>query len=171
LKIKTALNLPCVRSQDYNNNGDFSDNGENVYSGTGPKGSVKGSVAIASTASGQARMRVSMKYGSYPSPCETFTLGETEDYILNFSLDVMPATTDNNHKGIKIYPNPTRDFITLVTGRENSEVYIYELNGRLVKSLIINNQEVIDLQDFSNGIYVIKVLINGSIYFGKIVKQ
>jgi hypothetical protein len=30
--------------------------------------------------SGTTRMRVSMKWGSAPSPCETFTYGEVEDY-------------------------------------------------------------------------------------------
>jgi PKD repeat protein len=157
---------------DYNNDGDFTDAGETVYSGTGPKGSISSSVVIASSASGQARMRVSMKYGAYPSPCEKFNYGETEDYMLNFSLDAMPALMNmSSHKGLTIYPNPTTDFVTVVTGSENSEAYIYELNGRLLRNLIINNQEVIDLQDLPKGIYVMKVLINSSTYYGKIVKQ
>lgn len=33
--------------------------------------------------SGLYRMRVSMKWGGYPEPCENFTYGEVEDYTLN----------------------------------------------------------------------------------------
>jgi PKD repeat protein len=156
---------------DYNNDGDFNDAGENVFSGTGPKGSINSSFNIASSASLQARMRVSMKYGTYPLPCETFALGETEDYMLNFAMDAMPGDTDHTLTGLSIYPNPTSDYITVFTGSEQSEAFIYELKGTLLKHCVVNNQERIDLQDLPSGIYLMKVLINGSIYYGKIVKH
>lgn len=68
---------------DYNKDGDFADSGEQVYSGSG-KTAKSGSFTVPSSAStGTTRIRVSMKYGSSPSYCETFSYGEVEDYTAN----------------------------------------------------------------------------------------
>jgi hypothetical protein len=73
---------------DYNQDGDFSDAGEEAYdagatvSGT----SATGSLTIPSTAlSGETGMRVIMRYSSAPSECGTFTYGEVEDYCITIS--------------------------------------------------------------------------------------
>ncbi|NIM16707.1 MAG: PKD domain-containing protein [Candidatus Aminicenantes bacterium] len=68
---------------DYNKDGDFADSGETVFSGTGSS-TVSGSFTVPTSASsGSTRMRVSMRYGGYPSSCGTFTYGEVEDYTVN----------------------------------------------------------------------------------------
>ncbi|MDQ1353601.1 MAG: large repetitive protein, partial [Acidobacteriota bacterium] len=68
---------------DYNRDGDFADSGENVYSGSG-KTTKTGSFTVPSaTLKGTARMRVSMRSGSNPSNCGSFTYGEVEDYTVN----------------------------------------------------------------------------------------
>jgi PKD repeat protein len=68
---------------DYNKDGDFDDSGEQVFSGTGSS-TVSGSFTVPTSASsGSTRMRVSMRYGGYPSSCGTFTYGEVEDYTVN----------------------------------------------------------------------------------------
>jgi PKD repeat protein len=67
---------------DYNGDNDFEDAGEEVFSGSGST-PVTGSFTVASGIDIVTRMRVSMKYASYPTPCETFTYGEVEDYTAN----------------------------------------------------------------------------------------
>jgi vibriolysin len=68
---------------DYNRDGDFDDTGEQVFSKYN-KTSVSGSFTPPTSALvGATRMRVSMKYGSYPTSCETFSYGEVEDYTAN----------------------------------------------------------------------------------------
>jgi PKD repeat protein len=68
---------------DYNHDGDFADSGEQVFSKNG-KTSVTGSFTPPTSAlTGSTRMRVSMKYGSSPTSCETFSYGEVEDYSVN----------------------------------------------------------------------------------------
>ncbi|MCU0285809.1 MAG: PKD domain-containing protein, partial [Acidobacteria bacterium] len=58
---------------DYNKDGDLTDSGETVFSKSGSS-SVTGSFTPPTSAStGNTRMRVSMKYGAYPTACETFT--------------------------------------------------------------------------------------------------
>ena len=70
---------------DYNQDGDFEDAGEMVWSKAASKDSpVAGSFIIPVTAAdGTTRMRVSMKYGGIPTACETFNYGEVEDYTVN----------------------------------------------------------------------------------------
>jgi PKD repeat protein len=70
---------------DYNEDGDFEDSGEEVFSSSGSS-TVTGSFTVPSSADGvTTRMRVSMKYGSAPTACETFTYGEVEDYTVDIS--------------------------------------------------------------------------------------
>jgi len=68
---------------DYNDDHDFDDAGEEVFSGVGSS-TVTGSFTTAYCINNITRMRVSMKYNSYPTPCETFTYGEVEDYTAMF---------------------------------------------------------------------------------------
>jgi hypothetical protein len=64
---------------DLNQDGTFGST-ELLYTGSS-SGVLSGSVTIPTTAlAGTTRMRVSMKWGSAPSPCESFSYGEVEDY-------------------------------------------------------------------------------------------
>ena len=78
---------------DFNQDGDFDDAGEQVVSLTASKTSpVSSSFTIpASALTGTTRMRVSLKYNGIPSPCETFSYGEVEDYTVN----IVQGTSDN----------------------------------------------------------------------------
>lgn len=69
---------------DYNNDHDFDDAGEEVFSGVGSS-SVSGSFTVTPGINTVTRMRVSMKWNAYPTPCETFSYGEVEDYTVNIS--------------------------------------------------------------------------------------
>ncbi|MFY7671888.1 GEVED domain-containing protein [Tenacibaculum sp. MEBiC06402] len=69
---------------DYNQDGDFTDSGETVWTQSATQTTpVSGSFTVpASAAEGATRMRVSMKYNGVPTSCETFTYGEVEDYTV-----------------------------------------------------------------------------------------
>ncbi|MCK4761425.1 MAG: M6 family metalloprotease domain-containing protein, partial [Candidatus Aminicenantes bacterium] len=67
---------------DFNADGDFTDSGEQVFSGNGTS-TVSGNFTVPSGASGITRMRVTMKYNAAPTSCETFTYGEVEDYTVD----------------------------------------------------------------------------------------
>ncbi len=86
---------------DYNNDGDFVDAGEQVYTRTATTATpISGSFTIPATASqGSTRMRVSMKYNAIPTSCETFSYGEVEDYTLNIQAaapDTQAPTAPTN---------------------------------------------------------------------------
>lgn len=77
---------------DYNQDGDFTDAGELVWSQAATTSTpVSGSFTVPSSAAdGDTRMRVSMKYNGIPTSCETFTYGEVEDY----TVSITGATAD-----------------------------------------------------------------------------
>lgn len=77
---------------DFNQDGDFSDSGEKVYSGSG-NSALTGSINVPTNAiSGNTRMRVSMKYQvAISNACENFQSGEVEDYTVN-----IPGTGGGN---------------------------------------------------------------------------
>ena len=75
---------------DYNKNGDFTDPGEEVYSDIGT-GNVSGSFNVPAGATGNTRMRVSMKWNASQTACETFSYGEVEDYTVSFTTSVPVA--------------------------------------------------------------------------------
>jgi hypothetical protein len=77
---------------DYNQNGLFTDPGENVYTSvaTSPGTHVEtGSFTVPVTATvGLTRMRIVNSYNTVPSsisPCGTYNYGETEDYLVNIA--------------------------------------------------------------------------------------
>ncbi len=75
---------------DWNQDGDFEDEGELVYNGLfsiGQNGTpatpIVGLITVPNTALvGTTRMRISMQRGNAAEPCEIFALGEVEDYSL-----------------------------------------------------------------------------------------
>ncbi|WAC01137.1 GEVED domain-containing protein [Lacinutrix neustonica] len=78
---------------DYNNDGDFTDAGEQIFSKSASQTSpVSGSFTVPSgTANGNKRLRVSMKYNGIPTSCETFSYGEVEDYTVNIKTGTAPV--------------------------------------------------------------------------------
>ncbi len=86
---------------DYNQDGDFEDSGEQVWSKVASNDtSASGDFTIPSNAkNGNTRMRVSMKYNGLPSPCESFSYGEVEDYTINISGSSEPTCDDGIQNG------------------------------------------------------------------------
>lgn len=72
---------------DFNHNASFSDPGENVFiesvSVTGPR-TVSGNFIVPGSAlSGNTVMRIVCREAGTPTPCGTYSYGETEDYLVN----------------------------------------------------------------------------------------
>ena len=70
--------------------------------------------------------------------------------------------------GIVIYPNPTKDIITIET-RLDIEVELYDIMGKKVISE--SNAKRLDLSNLPNGMYNMSILYNGVRYSKKVIKQ
>jgi hypothetical protein len=70
---------------DYNKDLDFYDGNENVYTSGSVNVPVTANFLIQQGLTGTTRMRISMKFDSVPTPCESFKYGEVEDYTVSFT--------------------------------------------------------------------------------------
>ena len=83
---------------DYNDDQDFDDAGELVWSKSASTNTPNsGSFTVPTGTAGTAtRMRVSMKYNGVPTACETFTYGEVEDYTVNLGGSTADTQAPSN---------------------------------------------------------------------------
>lgn len=114
---------------DWNRDGDFVDVGETMYGSNVVGATIAGSFNIPSTARGQYRMRVQIRYyGSVPSPCGYYLYGETEDYSLL-------ATTGNDLKVVDlekgIYCSGSQSVKALVKNEGNNNITSFKVNASL----------------------------------------
>ena len=73
---------------------------------------------------------------------------------------------------IQIYPNPSNDYINIKANSAISSLQLYDVQGRLLQTKIINtNNTILDITDKSNGIYFLKVTSDRGIKLEKVVKK
>ena len=159
---------------DFNQDGDFNDSGELVYSKPKTKTKFKlasGYLTIPATAlTGSTRMRISMKNNTLPNPCEIFSYGEVEDYTVNITgstarpennevttAKIIDDKLEGSKLSIKLYPNPVKGDILNVSNLENSSDFrIFNLMGQeLVRNHIENN--AVYVGSLEAGFYLIEV--------------
>lgn len=152
---------------DYNQDGDFTDAGELAFDAGGTSTSaVSGSFTVSGSALlGNTRMRVSMKYNGAPSPCETFSYGEVEDYTINISAGSAFASSANEGEQqvgelttflLDVFPNPASDFVR-VQSDLNGTVKLYSLQGSLISEQNFNRTAQIQVADLAEGIYLLQI--------------
>ncbi|MEA3496995.1 MAG: T9SS type A sorting domain-containing protein [Bacteroidota bacterium] len=79
------------------------------------------------------------------------------------------------NKDYTIYPNPTKNTITIECRNKNkitTKVRIYDIQGKLIKEqqLALENT-VIDIKDFDKGIYFVKIKDGDGVFVEKVVKN
>ena len=154
---------------DLNNNGVFTDSGEEVYSVFSSSTLTPQITIPASAVNGNIRMRIIVSYNSITSSCGTYTYGETEDYTLNVSGGTAKFTANKNidatNTSMVIYPNPAVETLKIdfpLAENEDIQVSIYDLNATLLKTTISkgnvgqNNIEV-NVSDLKTGQYLVFV--------------
>ena len=161
---------------DYNQDGDFVDAGEQVFSKAASKTTpVSGSVTIPATASlGSTRMRVSMKYNGIPTSCETFTYGQVEDYTVVITTSIQAensninaisgknGSTLNNETPFLLYPNPvTGNVLTISNVENNSHYRIVNILGKEIINGRIEEGKV-SVESLPAGIYLIEINANNN---------
>ncbi len=120
---------------------------------------------------GNTRMRIAMKVGAYPSPCETFEKGEVEDYTVNVTNGGSLARVNNaiNRSntisyGANIFPNPAAQeaFLDLKAfENERVDIGISDVAGKLLWKQTIEKAIVsphrLDVSQLKNGAYLIQI--------------
>lgn len=144
---------------DYNQDGDFSDSGETVFTKARSKSTpISGTITIPATATlGATRMRVSMKYNATPTACEVFTYGQVEDYTVNITSSARIDDASIARVSFNLYPNPVKGDILNISNLETPSSYkIYNMMGQeLAKGKIEN--DAIYVGSLNSGTFLIEV--------------
>ncbi len=155
---------------DYNQDGDFSDSGETVWTKSASKTTpVSGTITIpASALTGSTRMRVSMKYNGIPTACETFSYGQVEDYTLNIGSSAREASSGLT---FTLYPNPVKgNELNITIDGDQANFRIYNTLGQeLSKGRVVNS--VIPVGDLTPGAYMLEITSEGQTTVKRFIKQ
>jgi hypothetical protein len=74
----------------------------------------------------------------------------------------------NNNTAIKVFPNPSSDFVNVQSEADLGNVCIYDITGKLLfQNVAVGNKIQFPTKELSNGIYILKT----DEYVGKIIKQ
>ncbi|MCV9930388.1 M4 family metallopeptidase [Flavobacterium sp. LS1R49] len=166
---------------DYNQDGDFADAGETVWTkATSTTTPVTGTITIPATATlGTTRMRVSMKYNGIPTSCEAFSYGQVEDYSINITA-AGPIVTPEIAAGFiettetssfALYPNPVDNELNISFAKSNGSTFRITNNlGQQVGSGQLSGNPI-DVSNLNTGIYIIELNSDGKRIVKKFAKK
>lgn len=157
---------------DYNADGDFSDAGEQVYTGAASTATpATGSITIPATAvTGATRMRVSMKYNGIATACETFSYGEVEDYTVVIGGIAREEAGLTIVDDIRLFPVPAESVLNITNISEKAVYRIYSITGQQVGSGAIANGSI-DVSRLASGGYLIEINDNGTATTKRFIKK
>ncbi|CAL2103797.1 conserved protein of unknown function precursor containing a type A C-terminal secretion signal. Putative S8 family peptidase [Tenacibaculum sp. 190130A14a] len=169
---------------DFNQNGTF-DASEKVVSGSSSSANnLTATVAVPANATlGNTRMRVSMKYNSAQTACETFADGEVEDYTVNITASTASFTTFGGPRAtgdplgneasldLVAFPNPASDFVQVKLAAKGEMSYrIVNIVGAVVKTGRINGNNI-SVSDLNTGAYILEVNDGQKLLTTKLIKK
>jgi hypothetical protein len=73
---------------------------------------------------------------------------------------------------VKLYPNPTNDFLFINANKNIVNIELYNIYGKIIKEFKVFSKEIkLPISTLDEGFYFIKLLFNNNqIYIGKILK-
>jgi photosystem II stability/assembly factor-like uncharacterized protein len=88
----------------------------------------------------------------------TFAVGDSGYVVVNTNLTSLGLNDENYFYPINVYPNPTRDFVTIENEFNKNVVYnLVNLNGQVViADIVATNGTIIDISRLETGIYYLK---------------
>jgi len=110
-------------------------------------------IALGGIASGHTKTRSALSYSR----------------SLDDKHDVVPAKKSR----VRLYPNPTSDgnlSVTTNPSADNIHFYVFDLEGTMVRQVVLNQKRKHKIKNLQKGIYVYDVFVNDtSIEQGKII--
>ncbi|MDD3740900.1 MAG: T9SS type A sorting domain-containing protein [Bacteroidales bacterium] len=94
----------------------------------------------------------------------------TFEFSTNFTYSIISFNNTLNSK-CNIFPNPTTNSFTIKSENTSTNVQIFNLNGKLVKSIYDYSGENIEITDLQSGIYFVKLTSKDNVSIGKLVVE
>ncbi|MEP5338203.1 MAG: sialate O-acetylesterase [Algibacter sp.] len=93
------------------------------------------------------------------------------DWKFSIGISAALSVSDVLINQTKIYPNPVKDIFT-ITNSQDAVLEVYNIVGELIFRIKIRSHEqFVDVSDFNNGLYFVKINNNGIITSKKIIKK
>ena len=128
-----------------------------------------GQVAIPAASDGtdlKIRFSVGKLGGSNAAPTNLAEIMLVDNVSLKF--DSTLSVADNKTNDIQVFPNPAGKFIMFNGIDGQSNIDLFNISGKRVKSLIVNsNDSQIDVSDLTNGVYLARINKNKTTLFVK----
>ncbi len=111
----------------------------------------------------------------YTSPLVTMKSGDIWNYVSNNQLSSKSFVNNKSYdvsneiKG-KIYPNPTKNNLSIKLKETFYKVEIYNINGGLV-STIETTEDELNIENLNTGVYFLKVYSKNNIHNFKFIKE
>jgi hypothetical protein len=168
---------------DYNQNGVFTDAGENVVNAAASSVATNRSFAftVPTTAkNGTTRMRVVLSDNSATTSCGSYSYGETEDYTVNITGATPltgPATLNGTTaraevRTLSMFPNPATDVLNLALSDNAtiSSVTVHDLRGARVAGATFADG-TLRIGSLAKGMYTLTVSDGEKVYHQRFVKE
>jgi hypothetical protein len=109
---------------------------------------------------------------SFFATAENLLKGPVYKFTIIVVRHVEPGFEDLTESGISLFPNPASENLVIDGLKGTSSIRIMNTVGQLVYSNeIIGSKDVINIHSFQNGIYIVRIEMNGKTVTTKFVKQ
>ncbi|WP_115463207.1 aryl-sulfate sulfotransferase [Winogradskyella aurantiaca] len=110
----------------------------------------------------------------YPLDYEAFdgrdlTPGDTIEFNPDLSPCELLGMEEDNFTNVLLYPNPSRDFVTIRSADPITSISLFNINGQLISTQTGGNS--IDLRRIEDGIYFVKISSNFGSFVKKLIKK
>jgi PKD repeat protein len=152
---------------DFNNNGDFTDQGERVFASSRSTLQETGNITIPSTvqAGSSFTLRVIADYDKAYGACDAIPYGQAEDYTLFTDPSLVTSSiVKTSTTSVLFFPNPLSEQTTVeLSGDGPWNLQIRDLTGRVVyQNVITTSPYVFKTGPMQNGVYFFSVTSDGN---------
>jgi hypothetical protein len=86
--------------------------------------------------------------------------------------DAAVALDENQIEGLKIYPNPAKNILNISAQKNIESISLFNISGQAVMSVYPNKtKQQIDISQIPQGVYFVKIQVNGQLTATKLVKE
>jgi hypothetical protein len=100
--------------------------------------------------------------------------GSQQSVVVNTNAISAVADVLLPQKTSLLFPNPAKDWVTLkLSARHQTNVQIMTLNGQLIKSIALGEQEnpTFSISNLPKGMYVVQIQTGGETFIERMIKQ
>ncbi|MFP3832002.1 S8 family peptidase [Chryseobacterium sp. SIMBA_028] len=115
----------------------------------------------------QIRIKLRQTASLFPNHTDQMGFG-----ILNFGSlfnTVLNTSEIVKKEKFAIFPNPTKNILTIASEFEVKSLEIYDNLGRLIRK--VNSQKSVKVDDFAKGTYYLKIQTSDKVYYEKFLKE